>query len=112
MNYTVSRDCCTNYVYPCFKLEKKVRRGSRYSKTYSPPITPAQRLLECPDASTTVKEQIHSTMAGINPLKLAVEVKELQNKLQKEAIKLRSSYPQKRGGLIKNIVYSKGISFE
>ena len=30
-------------------------------------------------------------------LKLAVEVKELQNKLQKEAIKLRSSYPQKRG---------------
>ena len=86
-----------NYVYPCFKLEKKVRRGSRYSKTYSPPITPAQRLLECPDASMTVKEQLHSTMAGINPLKLAVEVKELQNKLQKEAIKLRSSYPQKRG---------------
>ena len=45
----------------------------------------------------TVKEQIHSTIAGINPLKLAVEVKVLQNKLQKEAIKLRSSYPQKRG---------------
>lgn len=44
----ILHSCWTNLFRPCMKLLSKVKDGHRYKKKYDHPMTPAQRVLECP----------------------------------------------------------------
>jgi hypothetical protein len=70
-----------NYVLPSQKLLEKKRVGSRVSKHYDKPLTPAQRVLLHPQASAQAKSKIRRTRAELNPLALADEVAALQQRL-------------------------------
>lgn len=86
-----------NYIYPVFKLVEKTRVGSKYIKKYDTPKTPAMRLLEDSRLDQSAKKVILNTMKNINPVKLALEVNNLQKKLLQHAEILSSAYPKKKG---------------
>jgi hypothetical protein len=86
-----------NYIYPVYKLVEKTRVGSRYIKKYDTPKTPAMRLLEDPRTDQGAKETIRRTQEKINPVALALEVNNLQEKLLQHAEVLSSAYPQVKG---------------
>ena len=74
------------------KLIKKERVNGRFKKTYDTPSSPCDRLLDCPDVSEEIKNQLKSTRAKLDPLTLADE---LERKL--EAIfKLQDEHDKKR----------------
>ena len=85
------------YIYPAFKLIEKTRVGSKYIKKYDSPKTPAMRLLEDPRTNRNIKKKIQLTLESINPVALALEVNNLQEKLLKHAEVLTSAYPQGKG---------------
>ena len=62
-----------NFFVPQTKFEYKVRVGSRYKRKYSPPKTPYQRLLECPDISEEVKRALKVQFQNLDPFKLRKE---------------------------------------
>lgn len=86
-----------NYIYPSFKLIDKTRVGSKYIKKYDSPKTPAVRLLEDPGTNQNIKKKIQLTLESINPVALALEVNNLQEKLLQHAQVLTSAYPQGKG---------------
>ena len=86
-----------NYIYPAFKLIEKRRVGSKYIKKYDSPKTPAMRLLEDPRTNQNVKVKIQLTLESINPVALALEINNLQEKLLEHAEVLTSTYPQGKG---------------
>jgi hypothetical protein len=66
-----------NFWYPSIKITGKERLESgRLKKTYDLPKTPYQRLLESPDVSDMVKDELRRRAALINP----VTQKRLQNR--------------------------------
>jgi hypothetical protein len=70
-----------NYVLPSQKLLEKKRVGSRVSKRYDSPLTPAERVLRHPQISTQVKAKVRKVLASLDPLALADQVAELQRHL-------------------------------
>ncbi len=86
-----------NYIYPSFKLIEKTRIGSKYIKKYDSPKTPAVRLLEDPGTNLSTRKKIQLTLESLNPVALALEVNNLQEKLLQHAQILTSAYPQGRG---------------
>ena len=86
-----------NYIYPAFKLIEKRRVGSKYIKKYDSPKTPAMRLLEDPRTNRNIKKKIQLTLESLNPVALALEVNNLQEKLFEHAEVLTSAYPQGKG---------------
>lgn len=59
-----------NFFCPTFKLEKKERINSKYRKTYEPPKTPCQRLLDSPHVKPEAKKRLRETLKTLNPLDL------------------------------------------
>ena len=70
-----------NYVLPSQKLLEKKRVGSRVTKRYDPPLTPAERVLRHPQISLEVKAKVRKVLASLDPLALADQVAELQRRL-------------------------------
>ena len=76
---------------------EKTRKGSKYIKKYDSPKTPAKRLLEDPRTDQSTKKRIQLTLNRINPVALALEVNNLQEKLFQHVAVLTSAYPQGKG---------------
>ena len=70
-----------NYVLPSQKLLQKNRVGSRVSKRYDCPRTPAERVLSHPQLSAQVKARVRKVLVSLDPLALADQVAELQRKV-------------------------------
>jgi hypothetical protein len=66
-----------NHFCPSLKLKTKTRIGSKYRKTYDPPKTSYQRILESPDIAPDIKQALQITHASLNPfhLKKTIEQK-------------------------------------
>jgi hypothetical protein len=65
-----------NYFCPTLKLLSKTRRGSKTIRKYSPPQTPVQRLLDCPDLGPEAKETLRSQSQPLNPLQLKEQIEQ------------------------------------
>jgi hypothetical protein len=76
-----------NYFIPTMKLEKKSRIGAKIKKTYSKPITPYERLLNCPQISDDMKAELTARYNLLNPFELK---QSMENKLKQlfELIKI------------------------
>jgi transposase InsO family protein len=83
-----------NYVYPSQKLIEKTRHGSKVTRRHESPKTPAQRYLDHPKASTAEKQKIRKRLKSINPLVLAADVDQLQEKLFELATKPKTKIQQ------------------
>jgi len=59
-----------NYFIPTLKLNHKERIGSRIKKHYDAPKTPFQRILDCPNVSEEVKEDLKRKKSKLNPFEL------------------------------------------
>jgi hypothetical protein len=67
-----------NYFQPSFKLLEKTRQGAKVKKTYSKPMTPADRLLEHPMVSEEDKEALRVELPRLDPIKLLHQIREIQ----------------------------------
>jgi hypothetical protein len=68
-----------NYFLPSFKLEEKVRVGSKIKKKFEEPKTPAQRLLDSKGYSGYMKNKVKAELSDLDPIKLKQELeKELK----------------------------------
>jgi hypothetical protein len=70
-----------NFFQPSFKLISKTRDGAKVSKKYHLPATPCERLLAREDVSDECKEQLRSTLASLDPVRLLSEIREAQRTL-------------------------------
>lgn len=84
-----------NYIYPSQKLIEKTRRGSKVTKHYDEPQSPAQRALSNPLIPEKVKTIIRVKLSQIDPIEIAMEVKRLQACLYQMAERQYSeAYPE------------------
>jgi hypothetical protein len=65
-----------NYFCPTLKLLSKTRQGSKTIRKYSPPQTPVQRLLDCPDLGPEAKEKLRRQSQPLNPLQLKEQIEQ------------------------------------
>ena len=63
-----------NHFCPSLKLKHKERRGSRYHKTYYPPQTPYQRLLDSSHLSEKQKQRLTKEHESLDPFKLKKQI--------------------------------------
>lgn len=70
-----------NYFQPSFKLQAKMRTGSKVKKSYFPPTTPCDRLLEQPSVAREVKKALESERAKLDPVELLRGIREAQKAL-------------------------------
>jgi hypothetical protein len=86
--YTQLWNPLNNYFIPSMKLLSKHRVNSKIKKVYDTPKAPFQRIIDCPNVSEEVKEDLRQRKAKLNPfalkkqLDLALEV--FQMKLSKQ----------------------------
>lgn len=59
-----------NHFRPTFKLSHKQKQGSKYKRSYEPPQTPYQRLLEREELAPEIKHHLKLQHEAINPFKL------------------------------------------
>jgi len=72
--YTNAWSAYQNHFCPSLKLKHKERRGSRYHKTYHPPTTPYQRLLDSQALSQEQKDQLREYHLSLDPFKLRKQI--------------------------------------
>jgi len=77
-----------NYVYPSQKMLSKTRSGSKVSKRYEAPKSPADRILALPDIGGKIRWTIHARRQDIDPFDLADKCRSLQKQLIEHAIRL------------------------
>jgi hypothetical protein len=70
-----------NFFYPCMKLIKKIREGSKVKKIYDKPKTPYKRLLDSDKINENIKERLSLKYKQLNPAKLKRKLVMYQNKL-------------------------------
>lgn len=78
--YANERSLLNNYFIPTMKLIKKVRDGAKIKKTYSKPITPYERLLNCAQITDEKKAELRAKYNQLNPFELK---QSMENKLKK-----------------------------
>jgi hypothetical protein len=76
--YTNDHALLQNFFIPQVKLESKLRVGSRYKRKYTKPVTPYQRIINCPSIAQETKDKLTAYYKTLNPLLIQ---KSLQNKL-------------------------------
>lgn len=79
-----------NHFCPTMKLIEKKKVNSRYTRRYSKPMTPYQRLLASEDISEEVKERLKEQHAIINPFTLK-EIIEKKLKVIFQYVKVTTS---------------------
>jgi hypothetical protein len=70
-----------NFFQPSFKLAGKARDGAKVKKSYHPPATPYQRLLENPRTSEKVRRRVTALYVTLDPVELLREVRAAQQAL-------------------------------
>jgi len=70
-----------NFFQPSFKLAEKSRDGAKVRKRYHAPATPYQRLVADPRTSDAIKNQVTTTFATLDPVRLLSEIREVQQRL-------------------------------
>lgn len=75
--YTFYWNPLQNFFLPTFKLKEKVRIGARIKKTYDPPKTPFQRLMESEHLTEKQKYELLRRKLALNPfeIKANLEIK-------------------------------------
>lgn len=63
-----------NYFCPTFKLVAKIKVNSKYQKTYQPPQTPCQRLLDYAKLESPQRERLQHTFQTLNPFHLKKKI--------------------------------------
>lgn len=66
----------TNYFCPTLKLKDKTKINSRYVKTYEPPKTPCQRLLDSEHIRPDAKRHLQKVYYSLNPFRLKSKIEE------------------------------------
>jgi hypothetical protein len=77
-----------NFFHPSMKLVSKTREGAKVRRRYDEPKTPHQRLMQSSNIPQTVKDHLRTQFDGLNPAAITREILHLQEKLQKETIKI------------------------
>ena len=67
-----------NYFQPSLKLREKRRHGSKVRKSYFPPATPCDRLLEHSGVAEETKEMLRSQRAQLDPAALLHRIRDMQ----------------------------------
>lgn len=70
-----------NFFQPVMRLKEKIRDGAHVTRKYAKPKTAYQRVLESPDISDGVKQNLKGRFLTLNPLKLIIEITSLGKKL-------------------------------
>ena len=65
-----------NFFLPSVKLQDKKRVGSKIVKVHDSPKTPYQRVLECKQIKSDVKERLQNQFKTLNPFKLRKTINE------------------------------------
>lgn len=61
---------------PSLKLKTKRRDGAKYRKTYHPPQTPYQRLLDHPEVPESTKTALRHQHQALNPFELKAKIEQ------------------------------------
>jgi hypothetical protein len=67
-----------NHFQPSFKPRAKTREGAKVKKSYHPPATPCERLLEHGAVPPAARERLRAEGAGLDPLELLHQIREAQ----------------------------------
>jgi len=78
--YAVAR-LYVNFFQPCFKLKRKQRDGARVVKTYHPPMTPCERVLQLAAVDEAVKARLREQLRQLDPIALLQRIRAAQQKL-------------------------------
>jgi hypothetical protein len=80
-----------NHFLPTFKLKKKIRIGARIHKKYDTPMTPYQRLIECPHLTREEKDELMEQHYQLDPFELKknleIKLKEFFDLVRKKDIR-------------------------
>ena len=76
--YTLYSNPLQNFFLPTFKL-KKIRIGARIKKTYDPPKTPFQRLMESNHLTEKQKDDLLRKKLALNPFELKANLEKKLN---------------------------------
>ncbi|HLF98073.1 MAG TPA: transposase family protein [Methylococcaceae bacterium] len=78
MNDVYSQLWCPlqNHFCPSLKLKTKLRDGAKYRKTYHPPQTPYQRLLDHPKVPEPTKEALRQHHQQLNPFEIKAQIQQ------------------------------------
>ena len=71
----------TNFFQPSFKLQEKIREGSKVRKIYDTPTTPCKRLLADPRVGMKAKESLRKQLESLDPVLLLKRMREAQASL-------------------------------
>ncbi len=89
-----------NFFHPSAKLKGKERIGSRVKKTYHPPRTPYQRMLDSQNVTAETKQKLKCLYSRLNPAELKRNIDSIQEKLWKIALrKSKKAERIKRGDM-------------
>jgi hypothetical protein len=78
--YEVSR-CYVNFFQPSFKLKSKTRVGAKVTKQYHAPATPYSRLLASDQIPESIKQQLQTAFAALDPVQLLQQIRFRQQEL-------------------------------
>ena len=70
-----------NCFQPSFKLRERIRQAGRMKKTYHPPATPCERLLEHPLVEESTKEALRKQLIELDPVALLHGIRQGQSAL-------------------------------
>jgi len=70
-----------NFFQPSFKLRHKTRVGARVYRSYFPPATPCDRLLESEIVDEKTKIRLRRQKASVDPVRLLHMIREIQSTL-------------------------------
>ena len=70
-----------NHFQPSFKLRAKTREGAKVKKSYHPPATPCERLLEHGAVTSAAKDKLRAEGAALDPLALLHQIRAAQASL-------------------------------
>ena len=82
-----------NYFQPSFKLVEKTREGSKVTRKYSKPMTPAERLLEHHSVSEEAKALLREQQRELDPIVLLHSIRDTQAALAALAQTKHTKHP-------------------
>src|ERR1700747_2871656 len=70
-----------NYFQPSFKLKSKHREGAKVIKKYHAPATPYEQLLADERVGSSLKEQLRTQFAALDPVQLLNQIRQAQRNI-------------------------------
>jgi hypothetical protein len=108
--YTQELRLYMNLFQPSVKLRERVRKGSRRTRRYDPPLTALDRLLKMPGIDTTKIEPLVQLRARLDPFALSATIRRKLDRLwglrTKRRISDRAADPGQETAEVKTIAQS------